>query len=100
MHYLRFDTSDSTDGIHTLEALASTRADRHAAVMAEVRQVLDWARQHHLDGPGPLDEGHGWDHDLAVSHEDGGWVAVSLTLTGSEAFAQSLLATFGADDDE
>lgn len=99
MRYLSFDLSDSTDGIHTLEAIASTRAEQHAAVMEEVRQVLDWAARRFPHGPGPLDEGLDWDHDLAVSQEPGGWHAVSLTLTGTQAFADELLAAFGTGDD-
>ena len=43
MHYLSFDLSDNDEGVTTLEALASTPAAQHAAVMAEVQQVLDWA---------------------------------------------------------
>lgn len=99
MHYLSFDTSDSTDGVHTLEAIASTRAAQHAAVMAEVQQVLDWAWRHCPHGHGPVEEGHAWDHDLSVVQEPGGWVAVSLTLTGTEDFAQALLAAFGTAEE-
>lgn len=35
MHYLTFDLSDNDDGVTTLEALASTSAEQHAAVMGE-----------------------------------------------------------------
>jgi hypothetical protein len=36
MRYLSFDLSEDADGVTTLEALASTAAEWHAAVMAEV----------------------------------------------------------------
>jgi hypothetical protein len=45
MDYLTFDANEVADGISTLEAMASTSAEQHPAVMAEVQQVLDWARQ-------------------------------------------------------
>lgn len=96
MHYLSFDLLDGTDGIHTLEAVASTRAEAHAAVMAEVQQVLDWAWRQQPHGHGPVEEGQVWDHDLSVVHEPGGWVAVSLTITATEHFAQQLLGAFSA----
>ena len=37
MQFLHFDLSDNDEGVTTLEALASTAAAQHAAVMAEVR---------------------------------------------------------------
>ena len=95
MHYLTFDLSDTDDGITTLEALASTTAEHHAAVMAEVQQVLDWAWRHFPRTHGPADEGMDWDHDLQVKVEGGQWHAVTLTLTGSPRFIDEFVATFG-----
>lgn len=46
--------SDGDDGVHTLEAMASTRAESHAAERDEVQQVLDWAWRHWPDGHGAL----------------------------------------------
>jgi len=43
MDCLTFALDEVDDGVSTLEAMASTRAGQHSAVMAEVRQVLDWA---------------------------------------------------------
>ena len=43
MDYLTFALDEVDDGIATLEAMASTTAAQHAAVMAEVQRVLDWA---------------------------------------------------------
>jgi len=98
MHHLTIDLSDDADGVATLEALASTQAARHPAVMAEVREIQAWARRQFPNGPGPLDEGADWDEDLQVSEEPGGWVSVSLTLSVrpplmpefAAAFAQAL----------
>ena len=92
MHYLSFELSESSDGVATLEAMASTAAGQHAAVMAEVQQVLDWARQHFPHTQGPADDGMDWDHDLQVSVEDGQWHAVTLTLTGSQRFVEEFFA--------
>lgn len=95
MQYLGFDLGEAGDGITTLEAMASTAAAQHAAVMAEVQQVLDWAGRHFPHSHGPADEGHDWDHDLQVIEEDGGWCTVTLTITGSPAFVAGFLAEFG-----
>jgi len=95
MHYLTFDLSDTDDGITTLEALVSTTAEHHAAVMAEVQQVLDWAWQRFPRTHGPADEGMDWDHDLQVNMEGGHWHAVTLTLTASPRFVDEFVAAFG-----
>lgn len=95
MRYLTLDFSDSTEGIATFEAMASTSAEHHAAVLAEVDQLLRWAWQHFPDAHGPADDGMDWDHDLQVQVEAGGWHSVTLTLTGSPAFADEFLRAFG-----
>lgn len=95
LHYLTFDPSHDTDGLHTFDALASTSHTDHPAVMAEVRRVLDWAARQFPDGPGDLEEGCSWCHDLHTREEDGGWVTVSLSLSGTEAFAQAFSHAFG-----
>ena len=94
MRYLSFDLSDNTEGVTTLEAMASTQAAQHAEVMAEVQQVLDWAWQHFPHTHGPADEGMDWDHDVQVHAEDGGWHTVTLTLTGSPGFAEQFAAAW------
>ena len=95
MHYLSFDLSDNDEGVTTLEALASTTAAQHAAVMDEVQQVLGWAWQHFPHTHGPADDGMDWDHDLQVNVEGGQWHAVTLTLTGSAAFVDAFVRAFG-----
>lgn len=98
MHYLQFDLSDDADGVTTLEAVAATGPDRHAAVLAEAQQVLDWAWQLFPHSHGPIDEGHDWDHDLQVVVEGERWHVVTLTLAASPRFAEAFLAAFGAAD--
>ena len=95
MHYLSFDCSEDTDGVTTLEALASTPAHQHTAVIAEAQQVLDWAWQQFPDTHGTCAEGMDWDHDLQVTVEDGAWHAVTLTLTGSARFVEAFGLRFG-----
>lgn len=99
MHYLTFDLSDNDDGVTTLEALASTPAAQHEAVMAEVQQVLDWAWREFPHTHGAADDGMDWDHDLQVQVEAGGWHAVTLTLTGSARFVEAFMAVFGEPGD-
>jgi hypothetical protein len=92
--FLSFDASTDTDGVHTFDALASTSAERHAEVHAEAQAVLAWAERRFPDGPGDLDDGASWCHDLQVSQE-GNWVTVSLSLSGTEAFGAAFTRAFG-----
>lgn len=98
MHYLQFDLSDDADGVTTLEAVAATGPERHAAVLAEAQQVLDWAWRLFPHTHGPIDEGHDWDHDLQVVVEGERWHVVTLTLAASSRFADAFSAEFGAAD--
>ncbi len=103
MRYLNFDISESGDGVTTLEAMAATRADEQAAVMAEVQQVLDWAWQHFPHSHGPVDDGHDWQHELQTGVEGGeagrSWHSVTLTLSGSDRFVAEFLPRFGPPPD-
>lgn len=94
MRYLNFELTEATDDIFTLDAMASTREAEHAAVMAEVAQVLAWAQAEFAGRQGPVEEGHAWDHELLVQHEAGGWVTVTLTFSASAEFAEAFLAMF------
>jgi hypothetical protein len=98
MRYLDFTLSEGDEGVATLEAMASTGADHHAAVMAEVGQVLDWAWRRFPHTHGPADDGMDWDHDLQVAEEAGGWHTVTLALTGSPDFVDEFRAVFGGLD--
>jgi len=100
MRYLTFDFSEGADGVTTIEAMASTAAADHAAVMVEVRQVLDWAWQNYPHSHGCADDGEHWDHDLQVNLEDGQWHSVTLTLTASASFLEDFLAEFEVSSDE
>ena len=91
--FLSFDASTDTGGVHTFDALASTSVERHAEVRAEAQAVLAWAERRFPDGPGDLDEGASWCHDLQVSRE-GDWVTVSLSLSGTEAFGAAFARAF------
>ena len=99
MHYLTFELSDNDEGFATLEAMASTTQEHHAAVMAEAHEVLDWAWRHFPHSHGPIDDGMDWDHDLQVSVEAGQWHAVTVTLTGSSHFINEFLRAFGESSD-
>lgn len=91
--FLSFDASGDTDGVHTFDALASTDPSRQAEVLAEVDAVLGWAARRFPDGPGDLDEGASWCHDLQVT-PDGDWVTVSLSLSGTPAFGEAFARAF------
>lgn len=99
MNFLTFERTEVDDGVSSLEAMAATTREQHAAVMAEVQQVLDWAWQQFPDAHGPVDDGADWDHDLQVTVEDGGWHTVTLTLTGHARFVQAFAAAFGSGAD-
>lgn len=64
LRYLHFDYAEGTDGVGTLEAMASTWPEQVQAVHAEVVQVLEWAHAEFAGRRGPLDEGFDWDYDL------------------------------------
>lgn len=98
MQYLLFDLTDSSDGILTLEAMASTHEAQHPAVMAEVTQVLAWAQAEFGHRQGVVEDGAAWDHELLVQHEEGGWVTVTLTFSASEEFAEAFGRVFGCSD--
>ena len=100
MHYLTFDFSEGADGETTIEAMASTNAADHAAVMTEVQQILDWAWQNFPHTHGSSEDGADWDHDVQVNVEDGQWHAVTLTLTASKPFLDNFLVEFKVSPDE
>ena len=96
MNYLTVEQSETSDGVTTLELMASTTSAQHAAALAEAQQVLDWSWRRFPHSHGPAEEGHDWDHDLQIGVEDGRWHAVTLTLTGSARFVEAFMAAFGA----
>lgn len=99
MEHLTYELEAIADGISSLVAMASSAAPKHAAVMADVQQALDWAWHHFPDRHGPIDDGMDWDHDLQVVVEAGGWHTVTLTLTGTDRFIEAFLSAFGISAD-
>lgn len=99
MRHLTFDLTDSSDGILTLEAMASTREVEHAAVMAEVAQMLAWAQAAFGGRQGPVEDGFAWDHELLVQHEPGGWITVALTFSAAPEFADAFQRIYGEAGD-
>jgi hypothetical protein len=69
LNYLHFDYGEDTEGVGTLEAMASTWPEQVAAVQAEVARVLDWAYATFPDRRGPIEEGGDWDYDLQGMQE-------------------------------
>ena len=86
----------------SLLKLNTLALDAYCLWLAEVEQVLAWATRRFPDGPGDLDEGASWCHDLHVSPE-GDWVTVSLSISGTpsfgEAFARAFAGAIGQGED-
>jgi len=103
LDYLDFDYSEDEDGNGCFDALADTPAERHAAVLAEVTLVLDWAHAVFAGQHGALDIGGAWDHDLQVlpsqahAASQAGRCSVSLSLSGTPAFCAALREHFHLD---
>jgi hypothetical protein len=91
LRYLTADLALTDDGDAVLEAAASTRADNHATVMAEVAALLAWCEARHPGAQGPREEGGLWHHALQMLHEPGGWHSVHLTIAGEAGFIEALL---------
>jgi hypothetical protein len=99
MDFLTFTVDEIDERMCSMEAMASTSIEQHAAVLAEVQEVLDWAKRQFPDAHGPIEEGMDWDHDLQVIVEDGVWHTVTLTLTGTAGFVEQFLKKFGSAQD-
>lgn len=118
LHYLEFDCSEDTEGVVCWDALAQPAASHTTALLREVTQLLAWACRFSPHSPGPLDEGADWDFDLQVqlhrahsphstpaqaiwhtaqqtldilpAPQPGERLELSLSLSGTPAFAQAL----------
>jgi hypothetical protein len=98
LRFLSFELSEDTDGVSTLDAEAATPAAQAAEVLAEARQVLDWAERRFPHSAGPVEDGGDWDHVLYTAIEPGpehDWHTVALTLSASPAFLAAFRARFG-----
>ena len=69
LSYLDFEYGEDTEGVGTLEAVASTWPEQVPAVQAEIREVLDWAHATFAGRRGPVGEGGDWDYDLQGMRE-------------------------------
>lgn len=117
LDYLDFEYSEDEDGNGTWDAMASVADSRWQALLAEVRHVLQWASQDFRGRRAPLDEGGDWDYDLSAQDDDngralhlrwnassaqldaptpqtGGYLTLTLTLTGNAAFGDALRQKF------
>lgn len=97
--YLLFERTETTDGVDCFEAQASTPAQAHPAVLAEVQRVVDWLRAHFPGQQGAAEEGATWDADCLVQHEPGGWITVTLTVTALPHAGEAFFARFGEPSD-
>jgi hypothetical protein len=97
LQYLTFDISDDGADTGTWDAMASVRADLLPAVLAEVQWVLDRAERSSPGPRGPLDEGGLWDADQQVLSE-GDWITVTLTITGSWGWGETLMAALVSEN--
>jgi len=100
LDYLVFDASDEDSGRESFDAMASVAPDRLPALLAEVAAVLRWAQG--LFGPaGEQDPDAEWDYELTGIAEPGtppaALTTVTLTLGGSQSFAQAFRAQFDLD---
>jgi hypothetical protein len=119
LNYLEFDYSEDEQGHGTFDAMAAVAPAQLPALQDEIARVLDWAHAQ-FGAPGALDEGGEWDCELQgvrelattldVRHRPGAGlelhagatgeprVTLSLTLTGTAAFAEALRAAFALAD--
>ena len=99
MRYLEFAASDDGAGRGSWEAMASVRAAEREAALAEAQQLLA-AADRDAPGPrGPEEDGGLWDAALQEQAEPGGWVTITLTLTGPWDWGEALLRRCGLSDD-
>jgi len=118
LRFLQFEASEADDGSAGFDAMASVAAAHWPALQAELAAVLAWCGAQFPSGPGPLDEGADWDLALQAHEErsravDLRWDAgrgalaatplpgetlrhaLSLTLSGTPAFAEAFRQRFG-----
>lgn len=119
LHYLDFDFSDEESGRGSFDAMAAVDASRLPALVAEIEAVLHWAGSA-WGRAGALEDDGEWDFVLhGVIEPDtplpiacderggavtlpavppGALVTVTLTLSGSNAFCQTLREAFDLFD--
>lgn len=123
LHLLDFDCSEDPEGVVCWDALAQPAPHYNQALLEEVALLLAWSHRFAPQGPGPLEDGADWDLDLQVllhnpaapacpplaaqvhfdptqgqvsltPAADQHRIELSLSLSGTPAFAQALRAQF------
>ena len=115
LRYLDFESSEDEDGNGAFDAMAAAEPAQLPDLKAEVVRVLAWAHDA-FGAPAPLDEGGEWDCELqgvqevataldvcwedralALQPRDTGAprVTLSVTVSGTAAFASAFRAEFG-----
>ena len=119
LQYLDFDFSDEDSGRGSFDAMAAVDASRLPALLADIQSVLRWAVRA-WGPPGALQDEGEWDYELQGTIEPGTpldlayderrgevslpsvppgeLVTLTLTLSGSPAFCQSLREAFDLDE--
>jgi hypothetical protein len=98
MRYLEFAASDDGADRGSWEAMASVRDTERDAALAEAEGLLA-AAEREAPGPrGPEEDGGLWDAALHEQLEAGGWVTITLTLTGPWDWGEALLRRFAPAD--
>lgn len=93
--YLAFTASDDGEDRGSWEAMASVRMAEREPARAEALQLLAEAERRAPGPRGPEEEGGLWDAELQEQQEDGGWITITLTLTGPWAWGEALRERFG-----
>ena len=120
LDYLIFDYSEDEEGNGTWDAMASVSAARLSALIAEIESVLTWANRAFPGQRAAIEDGGDWDFDLQAQNDSGdsliadfdaraskaqiaaapnGNTNVTLTISGSAAFADAFREAFDLDAD-
>lgn len=103
LHFLTFEASEDTDGVHTFDALASVSAAQRPALAAECEAARAWLLAALPQGPGPLEAGHTWDEAVSWQTETdtgntgGTWHTLAWQVAGGEALAAAWPPTWQGD---
>ena len=120
LDYLDFDYSEDEEGNGTWDAMASVSVARLSALTAEIESVLAWANRAFPGQRAAIEDGGDWDFDLQAQDDAGspllaefdagvgglqiavalsGNTNVTLTISGSAAFADAFREAFELDAD-
>ncbi|QNP48115.1 hypothetical protein [Diaphorobacter aerolatus] len=120
LDYLIFDYSEDDEGNGTWDAMASVPAGRLGALAGEVEAILQWAGRAFPGRRGAIEDGGDWDFDLHAQDDAGealsarydehaarmqvhaartGHTTITLTVSGSAAFAEAFREAFCIEGD-